>query len=167
MTSEPLALAAPLVTWRRTPANLQYPVVEIFAREMRDLVSRGRAFHCLVTGDSEMQSLNRRFRRKNATTDVLSFPSHPARTRATGPIGDIAISLARARAQARELGHSTEGEICILMLHGVLHLLGMDHETDSGQMARAEVRWRRKLGLPAGLIERARAAGAAKRSLSS
>ena len=165
MIPEPLALAAPLVTWRRTPANLQYPVVEIFAREMRDLVSRGRAFHCLVTGDAEMQSLNRRFRRKNATTDVLSFPSHSAR--AIDPVGDIAISLARARAQARELGHSTEGEICILMLHGVLHLLGMDHETDSGQMARAEVRWRRKLGLPAGLIERARAAGAAKRSLSS
>src|SRR3569833_515669 len=60
-----------------------------------------------------------------------------------------------ARGQGKECGHSTEEEICILLLHGVLHLLGMDHETDNGAMGRAELRWRRKLGLPAGLIERA------------
>jgi probable rRNA maturation factor len=69
-------------------------------------------------------------------------------------LGDIAISLARARAQAREFGHAIEQEIQILMLHGVLHLMGHDHETDSGAMARAEKRWRSKLGLPNGLIER-------------
>jgi probable rRNA maturation factor len=97
-----------------------------------------------------MRSLNARFRGKDAATDVLSFPSGEK-----NPIGDIAISLGRARAQARECGHSTEEEICILLLHGVLHLLGMDHETDNGAMARAELRWRRKLDLPAGLIERA------------
>ena len=71
-------------------------------------------------------------------------------------LGDIAISLGRARAQAREFGHTIEGEIQILMLHGVLHLCGHDHESDSGAMARAEKRWRASLGLPNGLIERVR-----------
>jgi probable rRNA maturation factor len=71
------------------------------------------------------------------------------------PLGDIAISLARARAQGRRYGHTTEIEIRILMLHGVLHLLGMDHDADGGRMARAEMRWRKRLALPDGLIERA------------
>jgi probable rRNA maturation factor len=126
-------------------------------------VARGRAFHCLVTGDTELRSLNLRFRGKDAATDVLSFPSGPVPAKrnplgrwggSRGPLGDIAISLARARSQARERGHSIENEICILMLHGVLHLLGMDHESDHGRMARAEIRWQRRLGLPTGLIER-------------
>ena len=73
-----------------------------------------------------------------------------------GFLGDIAISLGRARAQSREFGHAIEQEVQILMLHGVLHLMGHDHETDSGAMARAEKRWRAKLGLPNGLIERVR-----------
>lgn len=72
------------------------------------------------------------------------------------PLGSIAISVARARAQARAFHHSTETEIRILMLHGLLHLLGYNHETDSGRMARAEKRWRASLGLPNGLIERVR-----------
>ncbi len=69
----------------------------------------------------------------------------------------MAISAARARAQAAQFGHSLDCEIRILMLHGLLHLMGMDHETDRGRMRRAESRWRQKLGLPAGLIERVRA----------
>ncbi len=73
-----------------------------------------------------------------------------------GLLGDVAISLARARAQAREFGHSAEQEVRILMLHGLLHLLGMDHASDGGRMARAERRWRIKLGLPNGLIDRVR-----------
>jgi probable rRNA maturation factor len=139
----------PLITYRRSPATLKSTRVEKFARVVRDQVARGRAFHCLITGDAELRSLNLRFRGKDAATDVLSFPSGEK-----DPIGDIAISLARARTQACERGHSVESEICILMLHGVLHLLGMDHETDSGRMARAELRWQRKLGLPTGLIQR-------------
>jgi len=76
---------------------------------------------------------------------------------ATGPfLGDIAISFARARAQARAFGHDTGQEVRVLMLHGLLHLLGMDHTADSGRMARAEKRWRARLGLPTGLIERVR-----------
>jgi probable rRNA maturation factor len=72
-------------------------------------------------------------------------------------LGDIAVSMARARAQARAFGYTTESEIQILILHGLLHLVGMDHETDGGRMARAEARWRARLGLPGGLIERAQA----------
>jgi probable rRNA maturation factor len=128
-------------------------------------VAKGRGFHCRITNDAELQSLNAQFRGKDYATDVLSFPglSVPntvgqARERS---LGDLAISIERARAQARECRHAIEDEIRILMLHGVLHLLGMDHESDSGQMKRTEIRWRRKLGLPAGLIERQREGRAA------
>ncbi len=126
-----------------------------FARKLQVEVARGRAFDCLVTGDAEMRRLNREFRGKDYATDVLSFPSGTGQATRPAPLGDIAISAARARAQAREFGHSTEQEIRVLMLHGLLHLLGMDHETDGGRMARAEKRWRQALGLPGGLIERA------------
>lgn len=139
----------PLIIYRRPPATLNRSTLSRFARIAREQVTRGKAFHCLITGDTELRSLNLRFRGKNSPTDVLSFPSGES-----NPIGEIAISLGRARSQAREYGHSVENEVCILMLHGILHLLGMDHETDNGRMARAELRWRRKLGLPAGLIER-------------
>jgi len=139
----------PLISYRRPPATLKRTRIEKFGRLVRQQVAKGREFHCLVTGDAELRTLNLNFRGKNAPTDVLSFPSGE-----TKPLGDIAISLGRARVQARERGHSIEEEVCILMLHGVLHLIGMDHETDSGQMARAELRWQRKLGLPSGLIER-------------
>ncbi len=142
--------ADPLVTFRRPPASLKLPRIRRFALDLRRDVLGGKGFHCLVTGDAQLRSLNAQFRNKDVPTDVLSFPSGER-----DPLGDIAISLGRARAQARERGHSIEEEVCILMLHGVLHLMGMDHETDRGRMARAELRWRRKLNLPAGLIERA------------
>ncbi|HUA86095.1 MAG TPA: rRNA maturation RNase YbeY [Bryobacteraceae bacterium] len=109
-------------------------------------LARGREIVCLLTDDRELRQLNRRFLGKNNATDVLSFPH------ANG--GEIAISLDRAAAQAKEHGHTFADEVRILMLHGVLHLAGYDHETDSGEMARAETFWRKKLGLPVGLIER-------------
>jgi probable rRNA maturation factor len=139
----------PLISFRRSPARLDRSALESFAETLRSRVARGREFHCLLTGDAELLSLNRNYLGKDYATDVLSFPGE------AGYLGDIAISLARARRQARTYGHSTEEEIRILMLHGILHLLGMDHESDSGKMARAEARWRSKLGLPQGLIERA------------
>lgn len=115
----------------------------------------------LLTGDADLRRLNRDFRKKDYPTDVLSFPAGcGAHSRASGApthIGSLAISLPRARAQARVFGHSTEQEVRILMLHGLLHLLGMDHESDNGRMARAERRWREKLGLPESLIERTEA----------
>ena len=138
------------VTFRRAPASLRKAPIVKFARALQRDVARGRAFDTLITGDTELRRLNRDFRGKDYATDVLSFPAAE-----TGFLGDVAISLGRARAQAREFGHPVEQEVQILMLHGVLHLLGHDHETDSGAMARAEKRWRSKLGLPNGLIERA------------
>jgi probable rRNA maturation factor len=162
------------VTFRRVPASLQRTAIERFASRLQKDVAKGRPFDTLITGDAELRRLNRDFRGKDYPTDVLSFPA-PADGReqaeafptsesaafvsfsmSDGFLGDIAISLGRARAQAREFGHAIEQEVQILMLHGVLHLMGHDHETDSGAMARAEKRWRAKLGLPNGLIERVR-----------
>ncbi len=147
----------PLITYRRKPATLDDKSLQSFAEVLRDRVARGREFHCRITNDAELQSLNARFLGRDYATDVLSFPNQTAGgkiARGTNSLGDIVISLQRARAQAREWRHAAEDEIRILMLHGVLHLLGMDHESDSGGMKRAEARWRRTFGLPAGLIER-------------
>ena len=141
------------VIFRRAPADLRRGAIERFARKLQLEVTRGRAFDCLITGDAELRRLNRDFRGKDYPTDVLSFPNG---TGFPASLGDLAISLSRARAQARRYGHRPEQEIQILMLHGVLHLLSMDHETDGGRMARAEKRWRAHLGLPNGLIERVR-----------
>jgi probable rRNA maturation factor len=162
----------PLISYRRKPARLDLPQLEQFAEILRDRVAKRRAFHCLITGDAELRRLNRQFLGNDHATDVLSFPADAgswhrlsagenskkvARSASTlsSHLGDLAISLPRARAQAREHGHDLEAEVRILMLHGVLHLLGMDHETDSGEMARAEKKWRKAFGLPGGLIERA------------
>jgi probable rRNA maturation factor len=148
------------VTFRRVPANLARRTVERFARKLQIEVAKGRPFDCLVAGDAELRRLNREFRGQDYATDVLSFPAPTTQASpVTGqempvPLGDIAISLPRARAQARQFHHSTEREIQILMLHGLLHLLGLDHEADRGRMARVEKRWRSRLGLPNGLIER-------------
>jgi probable rRNA maturation factor len=149
------------VTFRRVPASLRRAPIERFARTLQNTVAQRRPFDIRITGDAELRRLNRDFRGNDYPTDVLSFPSELLQTepRPLGSgafLGDIAISLGRARAQAREFGHTIEQEVQILMLHGVLHLVGHDHETDSGAMARAEKRWRAKLGLPNGLIERVR-----------
>ena len=141
------------VTFRRSPASLRQRMITNFVRVLERDVTKGRAFDTLISGDAELRRLNASFRGKDHATDVLSFPA----AEKGAFLGDIAISLGRARAQARDFGHSVEYEVQILMLHGVLHLMGYDHESDSGAMARAEKRWRTKLGLPNGLIERVRA----------
>ncbi len=105
----------------------------------------------LVAGDRELRALNRRFRGKDKPTDVLSFPAA-----GDGLAGDIAISAATAARNARLFGHSLAEELKILILHGMLHLAGYDHERDHGEMARREERLRRTLGLPTSLIARAR-----------
>jgi probable rRNA maturation factor len=140
------------VIFRRTPPDFRRRTVERFAHRLQKEVAKGRPFACLIAGDSELRRLNREFRGVDYPTDVLSFPAAPPASH----LGDLAISLGRARAQAREFGHAIEQEVAILMLHGVLHLLGYDHEADTGQMARAEKRWRTRLGLSTGLIERVR-----------
>jgi probable rRNA maturation factor len=116
-----------------------------------------------VVSDARVRALNRRYRGVNRATDVLSFPASPEPRRATSPeprvpspcLGDIVIARGVARRQAREAGHSELTEWRVLALHGLLHLLGYDHEGDSGRMGRVERRLRRRGGLPDGLIERA------------
>ncbi len=127
--------------------------VRVFAKRLEAEVAGGRGFACLIACDEELRRLNREFRSRDYPTDVLSFPaeSHVGDLR---HLGEIAISYETARRQAAEYGHGVEQEIEILMLHGLLHLLGMDHETDRGRMLSAEQKWRARLGLPAGLIER-------------
>ena len=112
-----------------------------------------------LAGDAQVRALNRRYRRKDAPTDVLSFPADTPAARAArsgAPLGDIVIATGVARRQARERGHAYRTELRILALHGLLHLLGYDHERagDGGRMARAEARLRRKGGLEEGLIGR-------------
>jgi probable rRNA maturation factor len=139
------------VTFRRVPADFSRQAIERFARRLQMEVAHGRPFDCLIAGDAALRRLNLKFLGHDYPPDVLSFPG------ATGPhLGDIAVSFLRARAQARAFGHNTAQEVQILMLHGLLHLLGMDHTADGGRMARAEKRWRARLGLPTGLIERVR-----------
>ena len=105
----------------------------------------------LLTTDAAIKKLNRQFRGKNTATDVLSFPASGL----GGMAGDLAISVTTALGQAAEQGHSLSTEIKVLVLHGLLHLAGFDHEVDDGKMARRERALRAKLGLPSGLIERA------------
>ena len=111
--------------------------------------ARGRLTIAIVP-DARVRQLNKRYRRKDAATDVLSFPSGEP-----GDLGDIVIAGGVARRQARLAGHALQTELRILALHGLLHLLGYDHEDDDGRMARLEVRLRRQGGLREGLIERA------------
>ena len=100
--------------------------------------------------DARLRALNRAYRRKDKTTDVLSFPSD-----VPGVLGDVAIARGIAAKQARYAGHSLATELRVLALHGLLHLIGYDHERDRGEMHRVEARLRRKGGLREGLIERA------------
>jgi len=128
-----------------------------------------------LVSDAAIRRFNREHRGQNVATDVLSFPARPPASGPgpknagagvsgrTGPrgaapvalLGDLAIATGVARRQAREHGHALGVELRILALHGLLHLLGYDHERDRGRMARAEARLGRRAGLPAVLTDRA------------
>ena len=119
-----------------------------FARRAQKLVKVAGEVDILITGNRQVRDLNRRFRKKNKATDVLSFP------RDGGRGGDIAISAPIAVENASRYGHSTVDELKVLILHGILHLAGYDHERDNGRMAAKEGVLRKRLGLPNSLIER-------------
>lgn len=130
-----------------------------FAARARRAVGLEGELNILITGDDDMRDLNRRFRRKDKPTDVLSFPSA-----LPGAAGDIAISGDIARRNGEDLGHGAGTELKVLILHGLLHLAGFDHEIDKGKMARKERRLREQLGLHEGLIERSGKKVSAKRN---
>ena len=123
--------------------------IQRFARQAQKLAKISGEVGVLISGNKRLRELNRRFRRKDKPTDVLSFP------RSAG--GDIAISADIARDNAARFGHGAAEELKVLVLHGMLHLAGYDHESDNGRMARAETRLRSQLRLPASLIDRTHA----------
>jgi len=140
------------VILRKCVPGLSEPALRQFTLQASRALRLHGMVNILVTTSSDLRALNRRFLGKDRPTDVLSFP--PALVPESGFAGDIAISADIAAQNARRLGHPVAQEIKILVLHGLLHLAGYDHERDHGQMQRKEESLRRALGLPAGLIAR-------------
>jgi probable rRNA maturation factor len=136
-----------------TSGTVRAPGLGRWLRDAAPVRARG-AVTVAVVPDARVRALNRRYRATDAATDVLSFPAGEP-----GELGDVVIAAGVAGRQARQAGHSTAVELRVLALHGLLHLLGYDHEHDDGRMARLERRLRRKGGLVEGLIERGRRSG--------
>lgn len=119
-------------------------------RLVTELAPQSESLGVRFAGDREVRRFNRELRGKDRATDVLSFPGEE------GHLGDILISVPMARRQAEEEGHGVERELRILLLHGILHCMGYDHETDQGEMNRLERRLRRKWIPASALSPRAR-----------
>jgi len=131
-----------------TSGGIRAPGLARWLASLAPARARG-AVTVAIVPDTRVRLLNRQYRRKDTATDVLSFPSDER-----GYLGDIVIASGVARRQAAAGGHSLQTELRVLALHGLLHLLGYDHERDDGRMARLERRLRLKGGLREGLIER-------------
>jgi len=140
--------AAQLVIEVVTTGAARAPGLARWVQSIAPARARG-ALTIAVVSDARIRALNRRFRGKDRTTDVLSFPAGEP-----GALGDVVIAAGVAARQALSAGHSLQAEFRVLALHGLLHLLGYDHEHDDGRMARLERRLRVKGGLREGLIER-------------
>ena len=122
---------------------------ELAERALYAAGKRKRAATIVFVSDAAMKKLNRQFRGKDFTTDVLSFPAQHERfeKELQTNLGEVVISLDRAAAQAKENGLTFANEVEQLILHGLLHLCGHDHETDNGEMNRLELKLRKKLGI--------------------
>jgi probable rRNA maturation factor len=151
-----------MVILHKPVAGLNEGSLDRFVMRAKRAAKLRGAVTVLVTSSTELRRLNHRFRGKDKPTDVLSFPAEMvSRGRFAG---DVAISADIAAKNARQLGHSAAEEIKILVLHGLLHLAGYDHESDNGMMAKREGRLREQLGLPMTLIERTQGAPASIRT---
>ena len=147
-----------MVIFKKKVAGLSTESLNRFVLRARKAARIKGTVDVLVTGSGEMRSLNQRFRGKNKPTDVLSFPSETSPNgRRSVFAGEIAISAEIALDNARRLGHSGVLEVKVLVLHGMLHLAGFDHERDNGEMATKEAYLRRILNLPLSLTERGEA----------
>ena len=155
----PDGAVASMVIFHKAVAGLTETALARFTTRAQRAVGLRGEVSILVAGSDELQALNGRFRGQHRPTDVLSFP---AMSGAVGLAGDLAISADLAAMNAKRLGHTTAEEIQILILHGLLHLAGYDHEQDQGEMARQELRLRQRLRLPGGLIERYHSQDAAR-----
>ncbi len=148
------------------------PALRPFLLWARRAVALSGQVSVLFTSDKEIRRLNRIYRGKDTATDVLSFPAAalPEKNvsvrgaidtqRSAQPTiaGDLAISVDTAARQAKQFGHPLQIELKILLLHGLLHLAGFDHEADAGEMASREDQLRRRFRLPTALIARSTAA---------
>jgi probable rRNA maturation factor len=144
-----------VVILRKKIAGLSSANLERFVLRARRALNLRGTVDVIVTSNSELRALNRRFRGKDKPTDVLSFPSLEIADKASRRVlGDVAISIDIARQNAARLGHPVANELRILILHGLLHVAGWDHERDNGAMARKEKQLRIQLKLESGLIER-------------
>ncbi len=136
-----------LVTNNLTQIGVETALLERITQELCD-----RDVELVFASSDEVHDINREFRGKDATTDVLSFPLEDV---PHAPLGTILINLELAQKSAQEFAHTLEAEVGILFIHGLLHLLGYDHESDSGEQASKEEELRSKYDLPKTLIERA------------
>ncbi|MBI4443044.1 MAG: rRNA maturation RNase YbeY [Acidobacteria bacterium] len=150
----------PLLVNRQRSVRGDWDKVRRFLGLLQSRLQQSGFSVCLVS-DRAICRYNRQYRQRNEPTDVLSFASGQANGRAY--LGDIVISAETAQRNARRYGLRLEQEVEILVLHGVLHLMGYDHESDGARMARLEKRWREQLGLPTSLTERASAARSERR----
>jgi probable rRNA maturation factor len=162
----PMILIEPAIEKKFGRTSLKKRAIgDFLTRAIEAAALKGRV-SVLLTGDEEIRRLNREFRHKDQSTDVLSFPAAELAGRAK-LAGDVAISVETAAREAEKRQHPLATELKILLLHGVLHLAGWDHEADAGEMAREEETLRRRLGLAQGLIDRTehRAQGSGTRVL--
>lgn len=134
------------MTWERRPSQPAAEILRDFIGKCLERIDRSDVeVHVLITGDERIRDLNQRFRNIDRATDVLSFPDGDELPSRRTLLGEIVISLETARRQARELGHDEIRELLELSLHGVLHLVGYDHEQDQGQMNDLEIELREEL----------------------
>ena len=130
----------------RTDKKYNFQRLELIADILSD-----REIELILTDNTEIAEINREFRNIDKPTDVLSFPSDPF---PGAPLGSIVISVDKVHSVAIDLGHTEEDEIALLFIHGVLHLLGFDHEVDTGEMRQKEVELITQFNLPKSLIVR-------------
>ncbi len=130
----------------QTEKKYDFTLIEAIATEM----GRGE-IELILTDNEEIAAINRQFRGIDKPTDVLSFPSDPF---PGAPLGSIVISVDKVASVAAELGHTEEEELALLFIHGMLHLLGYDHEVDNGEMRAREVELIERFSLPKSLIVR-------------
>jgi probable rRNA maturation factor len=133
---------------RRVPVAID-PLQQFYERVQRELGFAPGSVTIQLISDDSMARLNQTYRKKHGPTDVLSFPAngHRRRAGASEYVGDIAISPETARRNARRFSRSLSKEMRILILHGMIHLAGFDHESDHGEMDRFERRLRKRLGV--------------------
>jgi probable rRNA maturation factor len=141
-----------MIIIRKAAPGISEQALARFAQRARKAAGLRGQVNVVLTSSRDIRALNRRFRGKDKPTDVLSFPPVPVVAEAFS--GDIVISTDIACRNARLYQHAPAQEVKILILHGMLHLAGYDHESDRGEMARKEERLRRELGLSNGLIRR-------------